>query len=743
MPGAILYVAWGAALLAAFSTFVLAFLGIPGWGALVVVPVSAAAVGYGLRWGVAAAALALIIASRIGLGGAAWWVLAYALFAALVVGWAVRETLRRLIRRERRVKNSLSLFHKATDAVVEKEHEDEVLLALPHLLADYVDANVSVWLPDAKGFRRLSAVGLGDLDWVGERSVVGRTFASGRVTYVPDVSQDPDFVDGGSDQRAELALPIRARGRPRAVLDLGRKTPFHELEIESLKRFADVVGHHLSLLAEYAESRLLADLTHTVTSAQDLTQASREALVRLSSFFGTNGAALLRWRRGRYVPVAVQGDAQFLGGAETARGLAADGGLDWVYRTREPLFIPDCTEHPDVRPEWVEAGVRGLLLHPVRGGKRARVVLAMWSRAPRRWSEEEKEFLNVLTQVLGVMLQEFELKERLSLLLTLERNLPNMDEDLFYLKVLESAVDQIPGAEAGSLLVREDEAFVYRAVVGYDPAAVGRLRYGERTLAERCGEAWKAAEPRLLSQSAAGGMVAPPKPSASDAAPTGLERAVRHNLCIPIAYEGVPLALLNADAFGDEEAFDEESMQVAMEFAVQVSAMLHEASRRRLLERAALTDPLTGLGNRRAFEQQFATELARAQRQECSLTVVLCDLRRFKLVNDRYGHAAGDRALKRVAQLLRETLRSADLVYRWGGDEFAALLPCTDLEGALSSVRRLVAGMEPVRLKDVQLGINLGMAVFPDDGDDPETLLRVADERLYRAKSADRAYVLD
>jgi len=740
MPGAVLYVAWGAALLAAFSTFVLAFLGVPGWGALVVVPVSAAAVGYGIRWGVAAAALALIVASRIGLGGAAWGVLAYALATALVVGWAVRETLRRLIRRERRVKNSLSLFHKATDAVVEKDREDEVLQALPRLLAGYVDANVSVWLPDAKGFRRLSAVGLGDLDWVGERSVVGRTFASGTVTYVPDVSRDPDFVAGESDQQAELALPIRARGRPRAVLDLGRKTPFHELEIESLQRFADVVGHHLSLLAEYAESRLLAELTRTVTSAQDLTQASREALVQLSSFFATSGAALLRWRRGRYVPVAVQGDASFPRGAETDRGLAAEGGLGWVYRRREPLFIPDCTEHPDVRPEWVEAGVRALLLQPVRGGKRARVVLAMWSRAPRRWSEEERELMNVLARVLGVMLQEFELKERLSLLLTLERSLPDMDEDLFYLKVLESAVDQIPGAEAGSLLVREGESFVYRAVVGYDSAAVGRLRYGERTLAERCGKAWKTAEPRVLSQDAAGGMVAPPNPIAPVAE---RERVVRQNLCVPIAHEGAPLALLNADAFGDAEAFDEESKQVAMEFAVQVAAMLHEASRRRLLERAALTDPLTGLGNRRSFEQQFSAELARARRQGCSLTVVLCDLRRFKLVNDRYGHAAGDRALKRVAQLLRKTLRRADLVYRWGGDEFAALLPCTDLEGARSGVQRIAAGMAGVRLEEVDLGINLGLAVFPDDGGDPETLLRVADERLYRAKSAGLAFVLD
>lgn len=104
--------------------------------------------------------------------------------------------------------------------------------------------------------------------------------------------------------------------------------------------------------------------------------------------------------------------------------------------------------------------------------------------------------------------------------------------------------------------------------------------------------------------------------------------------------------------------------------------------------RLARIDALTGLGNRRAFEESLETEMARTQRSGASLSVVLMDVDRLKEINDHFGHLEGDRCLKSVAGAMRMTLRGADRVFRWGGDEFVLLLPDTDHEGAEGAAAR-------------------------------------------------------
>src|SRR5204862_6949646 len=89
----------------------------------------------------------------------------------------------------------------------------------------------------------------------------------------------------------------------------------------------------------------------------------------------------------------------------------------------------------------------------------------------------------------------------------------------------------------------------------------------------------------------------------------------------------------------------------------------------------ARVDPLTGLGNRRAFEESMATEIARSRRHESPLSLLICDLDQFKKINDAYGHLAGDNCLRQVADALRNELRGADVCFRWGGDEFVVVLP--------------------------------------------------------------------
>jgi len=159
------------------------------------------------------------------------------------------------------------------------------------------------------------------------------------------------------------------------------------------------------------------------------------------------------------------------------------------------------------------------------------------------------------------------------------------------------------------------------------------------------------------------------------------------------------------------------------------------------LQSNASTDPLTGLYNRRLFEEYCEKELNRARRYGQHLGLVILDLHQLKQVNDRYGHMRGDQALQLAASTLRKTIRASDFAFRIGGDEFALLLPQADPEQAAILCRRIRANYESAiaALKlDSGLSIDFGIAVHPQDGDQRETLIRLADERLYENKQANR-----
>jgi diguanylate cyclase (GGDEF)-like protein len=155
----------------------------------------------------------------------------------------------------------------------------------------------------------------------------------------------------------------------------------------------------------------------------------------------------------------------------------------------------------------------------------------------------------------------------------------------------------------------------------------------------------------------------------------------------------------------------------------------------------AATDALTGLYNRRLFDEYCDKELNRAKRYGQQLAVVILDLHKLKEVNDRYGHLQGDQVLQLAATTLRKTLRASDFAFRIGGDEFALLLPQTDPEQAITLCRRVRAQYEteirPLKL-DLAVTLDFGVAVYPQDGDQKPALLGLADERLYQLKHAGR-----
>src|SRR5712691_11405087 len=154
--------------------------------------------------------------------------------------------------------------------------------------------------------------------------------------------------------------------------------------------------------------------------------------------------------------------------------------------------------------------------------------------------------------------------------------------------------------------------------------------------------------------------------------------------------------LADADAGGTRlllypanEGFSGEARTLAEWLASQAAIALENARLHHAVQRQAITDELTGLVNRRRFFEALATEIARARELGRPLSLVLADLDEFKRVNDRFGHPAGDEVLKEFAQLMRRHIREVDVAGRLGGEEFALLLPETDLRGAAAGAERL------------------------------------------------------
>lgn len=310
-----------------------------------------------------------------------------------------------------------------------------------------------------------------------------------------------------------------------------------------------------------------------------------------------------------------------------------------------------------------------------------------------------------------------------------------------YLSILETAADLLQ-ASSGSLMLIDENGRNLRI-----ESVLGMSLQLARSMSARvgrgiAGKVAESGEPLLVKDIEQDGRVRIPNRS---------RFKTKSFVSIPLRVNGQVIGVLNLSDKRNGGVFSEDDLELLTTVARHACVVLERtecSEKAALLEELTVTDPLTGLFNRRFLEQRLEEEISRGGRQQLSLTVLLADLDNFRVYNELCGHAAGDVVLKKTARLLKGSARQMDIVTRLGGERFCVILPGTSRKESLCVAERIRREVERAGFtheENLPLGrltVSIGIATAPENGTDVNSLLGCADVALQRAKVSGRNRVV-
>ncbi|MDH5768783.1 MAG: sensor domain-containing diguanylate cyclase, partial [Nitrospirota bacterium] len=310
---------------------------------------------------------------------------------------------------------------------------------------------------------------------------------------------------------------------------------------------------------------------------------------------------------------------------------------------------------------------------------------------------------------------------------------PVKEPEMLYDAIVDLSVHLI-GAERGSLMLIEDGSsyLTIKAAKGINKLLLKeiRIKLGEGI----AGRVFKEGVPLIMDDIERNGKVL-------------LKRRPNYKtssfMSIPLKAGEKTIGVFNISDKVTGEIFSEEDMAILQSFLSYASIALERSMYYSLaghLRELSITDALTGLFNRRYFEERFFEELQRSERHNLSFSLAMMDIDDFKLFNDTEGHLAGDEVLKNIANIAKDSLRVIDVIARFGGEEFAVIMPQTEKKEAFlvaERIRKSIKEQLPTTWKVFPkdtITITIGVAVFPSDGKDRVELIRNTDRALYKGK---------
>jgi diguanylate cyclase (GGDEF)-like protein len=563
---------------------------------------------------------------------------------------------------------------------------------------------------------------------------------------IPDYSKWPGKLEEFSWLRTVAAIPMKVAGRVIGVIGVSFDEPDRAFELEDLEllqRFADLASIALdnaqlisSAVRQSQELRLLHEVRTAIARELDLTRIAKRTVEAIAETFGYTLVSLYMLEGDMLVLQHQVGYENVISKIAITHGIAGR-----VIRTGQPVFLDDVRSDS----EFLEAinGIISEVAVPLFDEGKPVGILNIESRHGVKMTEDDLQLMLALSDQISIAISRARAystlrrkNERLSILHEISLELLNHRGLEHLPQTIADQIVRLLDANGGYITLREGDELVDRAV---SPPGSGyqMTRTGTANTDAPIWEVYKSHQAFVTENFSIVSNIRP------ETAALGIQAA----LLLPILYGDTCQGVLGGMRFTPKYPFEEDDISFGNLFAKLAAVALDNAQLHETLRQESIRDPLTGLFNRRFMEEILRQELYKAERNAHPLAVVMLDLDHFKRINDTYGHDVGDEALRKLGLLLRTSFRGGDVACRYGGEEFAVILPGVSLSDAYNRMEGLRLDIKQLTVRDDgrtvgYLSGSLGIAVYPQHGTSSEQLLKLADEALYRAKQSGRDKVI-
>jgi diguanylate cyclase (GGDEF)-like protein/PAS domain S-box-containing protein len=569
--------------------------------------------------------------------------------------------------------------------------------------------------------------------------------------YVPDVTKDPEYFTGSDLTRSEFDIPFIVNNNVIGVLNMESSEidGFNERARRVLISYAERAAIALenarlfkSLLKREFQISLLNQITQISLETSDLKEMLKFQATLLLETFSPDGVVF----------AFSNGDLRKITkGFASSFDMAIDKTLNKLVE--DPIFSFQLAEFSNsiVTKDTTHANIKDPALHNPFRAYNLRTLSAdgihlgsvtigfidtrIFDPGELDFFEQAaKQIALAISKNLSVFIaneraREAESLREASATLTSTLKLQEILE-----KILVTAARAIPSAQKGLLFLLDPEkrSFLVRAQYGYEDKNIFSILLNEHE-----GLAGKAVTEKQAL------IIKDVRSEKNTILSNQNKEASEQNSWIvaPLIQLGKVFGVIELSA-ANTDVFSENDLKVLISFADTVTAAIQNAQLHAEVEQIAITDALTGLYNRRGFIELGEREMQRSIRTNAPLSILILDVDFLKQINDEYGHHAGDQVLQEIAECCRKTFRQIDLLARYGGDEFAVLLPDTPLDHATDAAKRLHQSISDQILsfegKQIKLSASIGLAEFDKSLNSINDFFDRADKALYFAKNKGR-----
>ena len=577
-----------------------------------------------------------------------------------------------------------------------------------------------------------------------EKGICGWVATHRQAERVDDVTRDDRYVRGEVAMGSELTVPVALGDTLLGVLNLEstQLQAFTDEDCHLLEALSDQLAVAISNLErrerlEEFQGRLhgVYSLSEGLARIESLDELCDQAVDLIHENFPYDYVVLFTLEGERLVRRGFRSklpEDELL--EENFRRLTVDQGITgWAVRHRRPRLVNDVARSEHYVPGHND--IQSELAMPIIESNEVLGVLNIESTHTDAFSRDDQELLEALARQLGVAMRSLERRTRVEELNDFLRELNEIEGvDALLERVLRRVISLLqPKAEGGSVMFYEQQhdQFVFRMAIGRDIDQLRQITYS----ADELRQIINTERPTFLT--------------ASDQIDHPITDRLRNQLEMPPPASTISLpiqeretgnviAILHINNFHEEGIFTETDAGLLLDLREEITAALLRARDREQLRELATRDALTGAYNRHFLNAFLQQERERSERYAHPLSLVMIDVNGFYEVNDRFGHAEGDRVLRGLAQLLMHNVRIPDRVVRYGGDEFVIVMPETDeaeAHRAMARIQDVIQAWDP-QLDDLSLGFSFGVASWtPDMLKRPEEILNEADAFMYRRRT--------